>query len=161
MTRKAYDAPLHTGKVQTGAYIKLYRRKSMFSTMFTTLAGLVLLTMHWAGAQPDQNQGKLEDSPDHNANSPPVGHLKPFGAHRPAEGNIDQVSGFPEPTDFYEKYVKPSKPVLFKHAATGIPAFQLWTDSYLGYVGISTSSPDTHAGLYIFLQNIEARNLIF
>ena len=61
----------------------------------------------------------------------PSGHLKPFGAHRPPEGDIDSLDAFPDPKTFYEKYVKVGRPVVFKGAAKGIPAFKRWTDEYL------------------------------
>ena len=63
--------------------------------------------------------------------TPPPGHLEPFGGHRPAEGDVDSLNAFPDPKTFFEKYVKVGKPVLFRGAAKGIPAFKLWTDKYL------------------------------
>ncbi|CAM1311269.1 Uncharacterised protein at_DN0820 [Pycnogonum litorale] len=60
------------------------------------------------------------------------GHLKPLGSHRPPiSGGIDVVHEFPHPEEFYEKYVKASRPVIFKQMATVIPAYNLWTDEYL------------------------------
>ncbi|MRB67776.1 hypothetical protein GH825_30950, partial [Bacillus thuringiensis] len=35
------------------------------------------------------------------------------------------------PESFYRDYVTASKPVVFKGAAKGIPAYTLWTDMYL------------------------------
>lgn len=61
----------------------------------------------------------------------PIGHLKPLGSHRPSEGTVDVLDGFPDPHVFFQDYVHASKPVLFKNAARGIPAFNLWTDQYL------------------------------
>ena len=64
-------------------------------------------------------------------NNDPRGHMLPLGSHRPSEGHIDELHSFPHPADFYQKYVKGSKPVIFKGAAKGIPAYTLWTDKYL------------------------------
>ncbi|ELU08556.1 hypothetical protein CAPTEDRAFT_211217 [Capitella teleta] len=63
--------------------------------------------------------------------NPLPGHLKPLGSHRPSEGSIDVVDGFIEPEDFYEQYVRASRPIIFKGAASAIPAFESWTDEYL------------------------------
>ncbi|KAI0221585.1 hypothetical protein LSAT2_027102 [Lamellibrachia satsuma] len=68
---------------------------------------------------------------DDSSTTPPPGHLEPFGGHRPAEGDVDSLDAFPDPKTFFEKYVKVGKPVLFRGAAKGIPAFKLWTDKYL------------------------------
>jgi len=66
-----------------------------------------------------------------DSNALPPGHLKPFGAHRPAEGDVDSLDALPDPKTFFEKYLKIGKPVLFRGAAKKIPAFKLWTDKYL------------------------------
>ena len=63
----------------------------------------------------------------------PYGHLKPFGFHRPSDGNVEEIEGFPSPRDFYDKYQHMRKPVIFKNAAKELPAFKLWTDDYLRY----------------------------
>ena len=56
------------------------------------------------------------------------GHLKPFGfgSHAP----VEEVSGFPEPSDFFRTYVWPIKPLKMKGAAKISPAFERWTDEY-------------------------------
>ena len=59
------------------------------------------------------------------------GHLKPLGSHRDPNGSIDEIQGFPDPELFFEKYVKASKPVVFKDAAKMVPAYSKWTDEYL------------------------------
>ena len=61
----------------------------------------------------------------------PVGHLLPFGEHRPAEGSIDVEDGLIDPEMFYNQYFKEKKPVLFKGGAKNMPAFKLWNDDYL------------------------------
>jgi len=70
---------------------------------------------------------------EHGSGDPP-GHLQPLGSHRPAEGHVDAVDGFLDPEPFYRDYVAASKPIVFKGAAKGIPAYTLWTDAYLKYV---------------------------
>eukprot|EP00794_Sanderia_malayensis_P009650 gene9650-10638_t len=60
-----------------------------------------------------------------------VGHLEPLGKQRPTEGHIEVLHDLPSPLEFYEKYVKPGKPVVFKDAAKPMPAFKEWTDEYL------------------------------
>jgi hypothetical protein len=64
---------------------------------------------------------------------PPVGHLQPLGGHRPPLTSIDERDTFPSPKEMYEKYVKASKPVIFRGILEKgmFPAYQLWTDSYL------------------------------
>ncbi|EDO37253.1 predicted protein [Nematostella vectensis] len=61
----------------------------------------------------------------------PPGHLQPLGSHRPAEGEVDAVSKPPSPHEFFNNYVIPGKPLLFKGAAKALPAYKLWTDEYL------------------------------
>ncbi|XP_014661936.1 PREDICTED: jmjC domain-containing protein 7-like isoform X2 [Priapulus caudatus] len=61
----------------------------------------------------------------------PRGHLEPLGSHGPPTGKLDIVDNVPSPPEFYQRYVRPSKPVVLKGAARSLPAFQLWTDEYL------------------------------
>ena len=89
-----------------------------FSTICIALAALAAVVPRVGG--------EVDDSA-----TAPSGHLKPFGAHRPPEGDIDSLDAFPDPKTFYEKYVKVGRPVVFKSAAKGIPAFKRWTDEYL------------------------------
>eukprot|EP00794_Sanderia_malayensis_P000548 gene548-1205_t len=58
------------------------------------------------------------------------GHLKPLGEGRPIS-KVQEVDGFPEPNKFFEDYVNPKKPVIFKGGAKLSPAYQLWSDEYL------------------------------
>lgn len=71
---------------------------------------------------------------------PPLGHLKPLGSHQPPESPITVIHSIPSPKDFFENYVKTSKPVLFKGAAKSIPPYELWTDNYLRLVAIVVSA---------------------
>ena len=61
----------------------------------------------------------------------PAGHLEPLGAQIPPVGEVFTTDEIPSPKDFFEQYVQPGKPVLFKGAATKMPAYNLWTDEYL------------------------------
>lgn len=57
----------------------------------------------------------------------PPGHLKPIGSHV-APLPLDEIDAFPGPVDFFDNYVKASKPVLFKGAAKQFPSFNNWKD---------------------------------
>ncbi|XP_065193061.1 lysine-specific demethylase 8-like [Sycon ciliatum] len=59
------------------------------------------------------------------------GHLKPLGSHRPPDGDVEILDYVPHPIDFYENYVKASKPVLLRGATKGSRAYKLWNDEYL------------------------------
>eukprot|EP00057_Strongylocentrotus_purpuratus_P027318 XP_011681792.1 PREDICTED: lysine-specific demethylase 8 [Strongylocentrotus purpuratus] len=60
------------------------------------------------------------------------GHLKPLGSHRPPEDpGIDVLHRVPDPLDFFNRYVKDGKPVIFKGAAQNMDSYKLWTDEYL------------------------------
>ncbi|XP_077998630.1 jmjC domain-containing protein A-like isoform X2 [Glandiceps talaboti] len=65
------------------------------------------------------------------SSSHPKGHLQPLGSHQPAEGHVEVLEVIPSPKQFYENYVKASKPVIFKGAAKMSPGFNLWSDDYL------------------------------
>ena len=62
------------------------------------------------------------------------GHLMPLGHQRPAEGDVEVVTGFPDAKTFFTEYVHQNEPVIFKGAAKRIPAFTRWTDAYLKLV---------------------------
>lgn len=63
----------------------------------------------------------------------PRGHLQPIGRHRPPVGTIEERDSFPTPQEMFEKYVRGSKPVIFRGILEKgmLPAYKLWTDSYL------------------------------
>lgn len=67
-----------------------------------------------------------------NSDHPP-GHLQPLGSHQNPEEPITELHEAPSPQYFFENFVKPGKPVLFKAAAKKMPSFSLWTDEYLRY----------------------------
>ena len=60
----------------------------------------------------------------------PKGHLEPLGSHCPP-GNIEERHDVPTPLEFWNDYVKVSRPVVFRGAAKHSAAFRLWTDEYL------------------------------
>jgi hypothetical protein len=66
-----------------------------------------------------------------HGNADPPGHLQPLGSHQSPEPHITELLEPPSPRDFFENFVKPGKPVLFRGAAKNTPAFSLWTDEYL------------------------------
>ena len=59
-----------------------------------------------------------------NANQLP-GHLQPLGFHRPPM-HVDIRDSSLNPIEFFDAFVKPSKPVLLKGAAKSFPSFMLW-----------------------------------
>jgi len=62
----------------------------------------------------------------------PRGHLQPLGSHMDPEGAVFEMDGFPKsPLEFFDDYIVPSKPVIFREAAKGLNGFKLWTDEYL------------------------------
>jgi len=62
----------------------------------------------------------------------PKGHLQPLGSHQDPDNTlIDELHEIPSSKVFWEKYVKPSKAVVLRGAATHSPAFTKWTDEYL------------------------------
>jgi len=66
-----------------------------------------------------------------NANYNLPGHLQPLGSHRPPM-HVDVLFSQLDPIEFFDNYVKASKPVLFKGAARSFPSFMVWkNDSYL------------------------------
>ena len=62
----------------------------------------------------------------------PPGHMKALGSHRPPVKNgVDVLDSVPSPLEFFDKYVKEGKPVLFRGAGKNMKAFKLWSDEYL------------------------------
>ncbi|XP_006812090.1 bifunctional peptidase and arginyl-hydroxylase JMJD5-like [Saccoglossus kowalevskii] len=59
------------------------------------------------------------------------GHMKPFGAHRPPDGYVEEVPYMIASEDFYQHFVSKHRPILFKGVAKDWMAYQLWSDSYL------------------------------
>ena len=62
--------------------------------------------------------------------SMPFGHLKPLGAHT-QPGMVEERWDVPDAKEFWEKYVKPSKPVVFRGAAKTSGIFEKWTPEYV------------------------------
>ncbi|BFZ20273.1 hypothetical protein BsWGS_23312 [Bradybaena similaris] len=61
----------------------------------------------------------------------PAGHLMPLGQQRRPDSPIHEVTEMPGIREFFEKYVKPSKPAVFRQSVTQAPAYEKWTDKYL------------------------------
>ena len=62
----------------------------------------------------------------------PAGHRQPLGHHRPPlTETIDRLDRPPRPGEFFSRYVRPQRPVIFRGLARIQPAYQLWTDDYL------------------------------
>ncbi|XP_077998811.1 bifunctional peptidase and arginyl-hydroxylase JMJD5-like [Glandiceps talaboti] len=66
-----------------------------------------------------------------HGNQLPIGHLQPFGSHRPADVTIDEFTEPPDPVLFWENYVKPGKPLIVRGVVTSSPAHLLWDMAYL------------------------------
>nr|CAB3257799.1 jmjC domain-containing protein 7 [Phallusia mammillata] len=61
----------------------------------------------------------------------PPGHMQPIGAHAPPLP-LAELDTFPGPIEFFDNYVKPSRPVVFRGAAKQFPSFDNWkNDDYL------------------------------
>lgn len=78
--------------------------------------------------------GVLSENSQPESTQQYVGHLMPLGHQRPAEGDVETISGFPDAKTFFSDFVHQSEPVIFKGAARHIPAYKLWTDNYLKLV---------------------------
>ncbi|XP_002734508.1 tRNA wybutosine-synthesizing protein 5-like [Saccoglossus kowalevskii] len=61
----------------------------------------------------------------------PRGHLQPFGSHADPSVITDELDTVPNSLKFYENYVKPQKPVVFRGAAKQSRAYHEWTEEYL------------------------------
>ncbi len=55
------------------------------------------------------------------------GHLKPFGDHM-APMPLEETEEIPDAKTFFQKYVLPSRPIVFRGAAKKFKAFSKWTD---------------------------------
>ncbi|XP_031554411.1 uncharacterized protein LOC116291382 [Actinia tenebrosa] len=59
-------------------------------------------------------------------------HVKPFGAHRPAEDGLKILKYSPSGSDFYHRFVHGRRPVVVRGAANHWPAMSRWNnESYL------------------------------
>lgn len=57
------------------------------------------------------------------------GHLDPIFSYGERH-EVEVFGGFPTPKQFFQDFVSPSKPVLFRGAAKLFPAYKLWNDEY-------------------------------
>ncbi|XP_038076574.1 tRNA wybutosine-synthesizing protein 5-like isoform X2 [Patiria miniata] len=100
-------------------------------------------------AGPEVKPSHLQDP--HDASSWP-GHLKPLGSeatHLP----ILELNQFPSPTEFFQHYVYPSVPVVFRHGARRSPAYEKWSDEYL------KSLPESQEMINVEMRKVENRNI--
>eukprot|EP00794_Sanderia_malayensis_P019471 gene19471-21394_t len=58
------------------------------------------------------------------------GHLKPFGAHTTPEP-VEETEIIPDAKTFFNEYVLPSRPIVFRGAAKKFKAYSLWNEDYL------------------------------
>lgn len=68
------------------------------------------------------------------------GHLKPFGSSGPYL-KADEVHDSISTKEFFDKYVKEKKILVFRNEAKKFPAFNQWTDEYL--LKMFQQHPDT------------------
>ncbi|GFO45631.1 Jmjc domain-containing protein 5 [Plakobranchus ocellatus] len=78
------------------------------------------------------------------APSLPVGHMRPLGWQRKSDGPVAEVKEMPATQEFYERYVRKNKPVVFRDGIVKTPAFQTWQeDTYLtdryGHLNVSVT----------------------
>ncbi len=58
--------------------------------------------------------------------------MQPLGAHRDPDSVPEfQFGSYPTPEEFWKKFVKPSKPAVFRGAAKHFGGYTKWTDDYL------------------------------
>lgn len=74
-------------------------------------------------------------------NQVPKGHLQPLGSHQPPDEFLEIAQEVPKPEHFFNRYVLPGVPLLFKGAAKSIPAYSKWTDEYLRWVNSCCTLP--------------------
>lgn len=60
-----------------------------------------------------------------------LGHLQRLGKQSRSDGHIEIVDSVPTAPEFYQKYVRNRKPVLFRGAQRDAIAVHRWTDEYL------------------------------
>ncbi|KAL8607664.1 hypothetical protein ACOMHN_039338 [Nucella lapillus] len=74
----------------------------------------------------------------------PEGHLRPLGWQRRPDGKVKEVEEMPNTREFYNEYVQPSKPIVFRAGIKDAPALTKWeNDTYLittyGKVNVSVT----------------------
>ena len=88
----------------------------------------LVLTIIFCDAQRNENEEEEEDDEE---NQHPLGHMMPLGTSGDF-WKVEETSEFPDPVDFFDKYVKPSRPVVFRGMAKQFPSFENFkNDQYL------------------------------
>ena len=59
-----------------------------------------------------------------------LGHMLPLGSHQ-KPGTVEERFDIPSAKEFFDKYVIPSKPVVFRGVLKDSPMLHKWTDEYL------------------------------
>merc|ERR1712032_178352 len=67
-------------------------------------------------------EGKQEKAQEYH------GHMKPLGANLQSPLKIKEIKNFPNPIDFFDDYVKPSRPVVMRGAANIFPHIDKFRD---------------------------------
>lgn len=101
----------------------------------TTSRGLLLLPVILV-AFSTPGHGNCPFSESHGERHLPRGHNKPFGHHAKAWKRIHTVYEHPHPQDFYNDFLRQSKPLVIKGGAKDWPAIHKWKNvSYLNSLG--------------------------
>ena len=89
------------------------------TTLKICLLHVVTLTICWSASPSSED-------------SPPAGHLKPLGSHKPGEG-VTMIGKFSSPAVFYNEFVGQRKPIWMRNALDSLNHVGLtnWTDGYL------------------------------
>lgn len=100
--------------------------------------GLTLLAVCSVGLTTQPTSCPFKKAPSDNPN-PGRGHNQPFGYHARQWHRIDTMYEHPSPEEFYEKYMRTSRPLVIRGGASQWPAIEKWRN--LTYVG---SNIDSH-----------------
>ena len=73
---------------------------------------------------------KHRDSSCSEKNVPATGHLLPLGSHT-SPSEVEERFDVPSAKEFMERYVFPSKPVVFRSILKNSPMLEKWTDEYI------------------------------
>lgn len=99
---------------------------------------LTLLAVCSVGLTTQPSSCPFKKAPTDNPN-PGRGHNQPFGYHARQWLRIDTMYEHPSPEEFYEKYMRTSRPLVIRGGASQWPAIEKWRN--LTYVG---SNIDSH-----------------
>ncbi|XP_076438087.1 uncharacterized protein LOC143277193 isoform X2 [Babylonia areolata] len=127
------------------------REVQLPDAMRTALGHTLLVVMVFAVAQgkigfvKDQSMDATFPPPVFKQDSSlPEGHLRPLGWQRRPDGKVKEVEEMPYTREFYNDYVRHSRPVVFRQGIKDAPALSKWdSDDYLqtkyGKVNVSVT----------------------